>query len=252
MSGQRLDGGFDGGAVRVDQTVRRVSGPWTASVHALLAHLRDRGFTGAPLPLGTDEQGREVVSYLPGETVGARRPWPAWVHSEEALADVAQWLRRYHDAVADFVPPPGALWREGATWAPGLLIGHNDAAPYNAVWDAHGLAGFVDWDMAGPVTPESDLAWMAFSWVPLHARDVVAAEGFTAFDQRRQRLQRFLAAYGCDLGVDDLLEVVRRRLGHNIAALRATAAAGDGTYARMLEASADQGLLRALDELPTV
>jgi hypothetical protein len=34
-----------------------------------------------------------------------------------------------------------------------------------------------------------DLAFTAFGWVPLHARHVVAAEGFTAFADRPRRLR---------------------------------------------------------------
>jgi thiamine kinase-like enzyme len=37
-------------------------------------------------------------------------------------------------------------------WEPGLIIWHNDAAPYHAVWNEDGLVGFVDWDMVGPAT----------------------------------------------------------------------------------------------------
>jgi hypothetical protein len=59
---ERLEGGNVGGAVRVRDTVRRSAGPWTPAVHALLAHLADKGFTGAPRPLGFDEQGREVLT----------------------------------------------------------------------------------------------------------------------------------------------------------------------------------------------
>ncbi len=59
-----------------------------------------------------------------------------------------------------------------ATMAPGDVIGHNDTAPYNAVWepttaghdlsrvDARGsgwsggqLVGFIDWDFAAPCPP---------------------------------------------------------------------------------------------------
>jgi hypothetical protein len=36
-------------------------------VQAYLAHLRDAGFTGAPLPLGVDDQGREMLSFVPGD-----------------------------------------------------------------------------------------------------------------------------------------------------------------------------------------
>jgi hypothetical protein len=48
----RLDGGNTGGAVRIGATVRRAAGPWTPAVHALLAHLAENGFAGAPRPLG--------------------------------------------------------------------------------------------------------------------------------------------------------------------------------------------------------
>jgi hypothetical protein len=59
-------GNMSAGVVRVDNTVRRPAGPWTPAVHALLAHLHDAGFDGAPRPLGIDEQGREVLDFVPG------------------------------------------------------------------------------------------------------------------------------------------------------------------------------------------
>ena len=77
----RLDGGNADGAVRVGDTVRRAAGPWTPAVHARLAHLAGKGFAGSPRPLGLDSQGREVLTFLVGETVGYTRPWPGWVHA---------------------------------------------------------------------------------------------------------------------------------------------------------------------------
>jgi aminoglycoside phosphotransferase (APT) family kinase protein len=249
MEEQRLAGGFDRGASLVDGTVRRRPDRWTASVHALLAHLSAAGFEGAPRPLGRDDGGREVLTYLPGTTIGTARPWPAWVHSDRALRQVAAWLREYHRAVADFVPPVDAVWREGGTWRPGLVIAHNDAAPYNAVWDGDGLRGFVDWDMAGPLSREEDLAWVAFSWVPLHARAVVAAEGFTAFAERRARLEAFLAAYGWEGSTDDVVRLVAERLELQVRRMRRTAAGGDRTYQRLLELGRDRELETAIREL---
>ncbi|MDR2984856.1 MAG: hypothetical protein LBV34_08440, partial [Nocardiopsaceae bacterium] len=64
----RLPGGNVGGAVRVGDTVRRQSGAWTPAVHALLEYLDGR-VDGIPRVLGQDEQGREVLSYLPGHVV---------------------------------------------------------------------------------------------------------------------------------------------------------------------------------------
>jgi hypothetical protein len=45
MTEERLEGGYAGGAVRAGDTVRRLAGPWTPAVHALLTHLADKGFT---------------------------------------------------------------------------------------------------------------------------------------------------------------------------------------------------------------
>jgi phosphotransferase family enzyme len=249
MAEERLDGGNLGGAVRAGDTVRRAAGPWTPAVHALLAHLAAKGFTGAPRPLGFDEQGREVLTFLEGETVGSGKPWPAWTHADDTLDQVARWLRGYHRAVADFVPPPGAVWREGGAWSPGLIIGHNDTAPYNAAWHQGTLAGFFDWDFAGPVTPEWDLAFAAFSWVPLHARHIVAAEGFTDFAARPRRLGRFLHTYGWPATTASFLEVVRARVKAHASGIRSHAAAGDAVFARLLHQGVADDLDRAFTEL---
>ncbi|MEU4689363.1 phosphotransferase [Actinoplanes sp. NPDC023714] len=244
-----MDGGKDRGAVRVGGTVRRTPGRWTPAVHALLRHLEQSGFDRAPRPLGLDADGRETLTYLPGETVGSARPWPAWVYSDDALVQVARWLRDYHAAVAGFRPPAGAVWREGGVWRPGLIIAHNDAAPYNAAWRAGRLTGFFDWDLAAPLTAEQDLAGVAFSWVPLHARAVVAAEGFTAFAARPRRLRAFLHAYGWSATAADFSTTVQHRVREWADTLRATAAAGDPTYRGMLAAGVDRRLDRAADEL---
>jgi hypothetical protein len=59
-------GNMSSGVVRVGDTVRRPAGPWTPAVHALLTHLHEAGFGGAPRPLGIDDRGREVLTFMPG------------------------------------------------------------------------------------------------------------------------------------------------------------------------------------------
>jgi hypothetical protein len=217
-------------------------------VHAFLRHLESAGFNGAPRALGFDDQGREILSYLPGEVVGTSRPWPAWVHSEDALVEVAHWVRELHRAAAGFVPPPEAIWREGGRWQPGLIIGHNDAAPYNAAW-SRGQVAFFDWDFAGPVTPEWDLAFTAFAWVPLHARRVVAAEGFTAFEDRPRRLELFLRAYGWDGPTDRFIGIVQERVTASATGIRRTATAGDPAFQQMITIGVDRALETAVLEM---
>lgn len=244
----RLAGGHDHGARLAAGTVWRRAAGWTPAVHDLLRYLADRGFT-APLPLGV-EGDTEQVSYLEGQTVGHAMPWPVWTHSESALIQVARWLRDYHRAVADYRPPANACWREiHAVLGPGVLIAHNDAAPYNAAWDdAGGLVGFIDWDMAGPRHRDDDVAWTAFSWVPLHARHVVEAEGFTEFDRRRDRLDLFLTAYGSALTVADIVSRLQTLIGEQVLLIRRRAQ-HDETYQRMLDLGRDTDLRAAQDQL---
>jgi len=139
---------------------------------------------------------RSGSSTPPQACAGVRRkPRPAWVHAEDTLVQVAHWMRACHEAVADFVPPPGAVWRGRGIWSPGLIIAHNDAATYNAAWHQGRLTGFFDWDFAGPATPEWDLAFAAFSWVPLHTRHYTAATALpvrTRFVRRRRRRDAWL------------------------------------------------------------
>jgi hypothetical protein len=229
-----------------------------------LRFLEVAGFDGAPRALGIDAQGREILSFLPGETVGDTRPWPEWVHSDGALVDVGEWLRSYHDVVVEFTPPEDAQWQMASmgTVTPGDVIGHNDAAPYNAVWlsptgasqssggdPTSRLIGFVDWDFASPCAAIWDLAFVACSWVPLHARDVAASEGFTDFDDRPRRLRLLLDAYRYDGTISVLIEAVQARLHDHIRGLKELAGAGDPLFQRLIDDGAITRIERALGEL---
>ncbi len=236
---QRLPGGRHVGGVRVGDTVHRQSNVWTPAVHSVLRHLESAGFEGAPRVLGHDEQGREVLTFLQGDTVGEQHPWPTWAHTDDALRQTGAWLRRLHDATADYVPEPDAVWFSGRPWRPGLVVGHHDASPYNAVWSDDGLVGFVDWDTAGPSSRELDLAYTALTWVPLHARRVVERQGFTAFDDRSRRLHLLLDAYGYDSDRTAFGTAVVGRARLNADAIRRIAGGGDPALAALLPIAAD-------------
>src|SRR6185295_10496590 len=110
VSEQVLPGGNTVGAVRIGDVVHKRASPWTPTVHALLRHLEQAGVDGVPRALGFDEQGREMITYLPGEMIGDRDPWPAWAYADSTLVQVGQWMRRVHDATATFVPPQDECW----------------------------------------------------------------------------------------------------------------------------------------------
>src|SRR5215475_4425269 len=174
MSEEILPGGRTDGAVRIGDVVHKQAAPWTPTVHALLRYLEYADVDGVPRALGFDEQGRQMLTYLPGEMIGDRMPWPAWVYADSTLVQVGRWIRRIHDATAIFVPPKDERWFTGRTMQPGWIVGHQDAAPYNAVMDGDRLVGFFDWDTASPSPRDDDLAFSALLWVPFAAPNALA------------------------------------------------------------------------------
>ena len=234
MDEERLPGGRSFGAVRVGDEVRRPGQPWTATVHTVLSHLRDADFAGAPRPLGFDDQGRERLTFLPGRTLGETGPWPEWVRSDDALRQVGAWLRGLHDATAGFRPAADAVWFTGRPWQPGLLIGHLDASPWNAVWDGGDLVGFIDWETAGPARREDDLAFSALTWVPLLTAEIAEPAGFADPADRHRRLHLFLDAYGYAGDRTAVRDAIVGRVERNVAVIRQLADGGEPTFRRML------------------
>ena len=222
-----LAGGNTTGAVLIGDVVHKRASPWTPTVHAVLRHLEDAGFDGAPRALGFDDQGREMLTFLPGETIGDRDPWPAWASADAMLIQVGRWLRRVHDLTADFSAPADEHWFIGGPMRPGLVVGHQDAAPYNAVVDGDRLVGFYDWDIAGPSSREWDLAFSALPWVPLAAPP--AGTPLTGHDvqERSRRFHLLLDAYGYDGDRQAFRGVVMERARVQAGVIRRTADAGN-------------------------
>ena len=128
-----LFGGNVGTVVRVGDTVRRTTGPWTPAVHELLVHLERVGFEYSPRVLGYDDRGREILTYIKGETA-VSHPWPAWAWSDATLTQVAAIMRGFHEAVLDFRPADDRVWRFAtASLGAEQIVCHNDIAPYNIV-----------------------------------------------------------------------------------------------------------------------
>jgi hypothetical protein len=147
--------------------VRRPTGPWTPAVHALLQHLEAVGFAGAPRVLGIDAQGYELLSYVAGEVPHA--PLPSWARTDPALRSVARLVRRYHDAVRSFIPPPDAQWQATSSPTVGTLVCHNDLYPGNVVFRGGRAVALIDFDFAHPAPPLWEVAMAAWHWVPLMA-----------------------------------------------------------------------------------
>jgi hypothetical protein len=147
--------------VRVGQTVRKPTTEATPSIQALLHHLENVGFDGAPRALGIDEHCRQVIEFVPGVMWDTTKtPGP------ERLISVGALIRKFHDAAASFVPPEAAQWDRLTVPDGTEIICHNDLAPWNLICGEERFT-FIDWDNAAPGTRLWDLAWAAISFPPV-------------------------------------------------------------------------------------
>ena len=87
-----LGGDVTEGLVRIGNTVRRPASAHSGAVAAYLRQLEEAGFAEAPRHLGVDAQGRDILSYLPGQTAG--RPMRDWAADPAVLESIAALQRR--------------------------------------------------------------------------------------------------------------------------------------------------------------
>jgi Ser/Thr protein kinase RdoA (MazF antagonist) len=191
----RLPGGNVAPVYRVGDTVRRVTGPWTPAIHALLRHLDDVGFAGAPRVMGIDDEGREVLSFMDG-SVPYAPDIPAEIWTDDALVTAAELVGAFHNAAASFEPPGDARWRvlPGAP-SEGEIICHNDLAPWNTVYRAGLPTAFIDWDLAAPAPRLWDVAYAAWRFVPLRYNGVPGVTSEPDVGDYARRLRLFCDAY---------------------------------------------------------
>ena len=190
---------------RSGERVHRTSGPWTPTVHAFLEHLHANGFTGAPVPLGIDAEGREILTYIEGEVLadpawrfGNPTPWPAFARSEEVLVATAGLVRGLHEASAGFVPAD-PVWKQYPhdELLAGEVVCHGDIGPHNTVYRDGLPVAFIDWETIRPNDPLVELGTALWHYVPLGDDDYFAASGFGTTPDLPRRVALFVHAYGC-------------------------------------------------------
>jgi hypothetical protein len=176
---------------RVGDTVRRPHRPTSPATHALLRHLAEVGFDGAPRFLGVDRQGREVLSYVLGEAI--IQPYPSWALTDAAIVSVAGLLRRYHQAVSTFDPAPHVWSLSPPPSFCAGLVSHNDPNLDNVVFRDGEAVALIDFDLASPGSRLWDVATAARLWAPLRPdTDIRDARRGRALD----RFRLFVDAYG--------------------------------------------------------
>lgn len=204
-SEEKLTGGNVNEVVRIGDVVHR-STPGSTYIHDLLRYLEAQGFVGAPRYLGMDAHGHERLSFLPGDVPGNAYPdCDPLIWSDEALVHTARLLRAYHDATRgywDEVKHSG--WRN-----PYLepdtdeVICHQDAAPYNLVYQDGLPVALIDFDNAAPGPAVWDIVYTLYTTVPLSGFEpeqgkpsTIAYEREAHAANRKRRIGLFLQAYG--------------------------------------------------------
>ncbi len=211
---------------RVGDTVRRPQTSRSRSVHALLRHLEDRGFEGAPRHLGEDSAGREVLSYVDGDV--PIQPTPAWAYDDDVLVSVAALLRRYHTAVSDFDPAPLEWWTRVPDPYRRGVVSHNDPNLDNVVFRDGEAVALIDFDLASPGCVEWDLASAARLWVPLQDPQDTPPP---VAERVHERLRLFADAYGLTRDARrDMVRAVPATHGWGYDIVREAAQAGHFGY----------------------
>jgi aminoglycoside phosphotransferase (APT) family kinase protein len=175
--------------------------------------------------VGFDDQGREVLDYIPGAV--AVPPFPRWSAEVDLLLSVVNLQRQAHRAAESFEPSEGSTW--GGVTPPGRFTGrlvcHNDICVENVVVRDGRAVAFIDWDWARPVDRLWDVAVTARHWIPL--RDPVDLDVNWADLDVPGRARRFFDAHElCSDERGTVIDGVLRFLDGGLAFVREQAEAG--------------------------
>jgi len=223
---QPLPGGFVTTVVRAGNTVRRAPPEDPEFVRALLGLLERCGWAGAPRFLGTDERGREVLSFIDGH-VAWEPVQPPSITSDASLARLAGLVREFHDLTAG---TPLAAGEE--------VVCHNDLSPKNTVYRDSGAGltpvAFIDWDIAAPGKRIHDVAHVCWQYLDLRPGVAEPADA-------GGRMRLICDAYGMS-DRSGLLEAILWWQDRCWRGIEAKAAAGDPAMTRVR----DSGAVRAI------
>jgi tRNA A-37 threonylcarbamoyl transferase component Bud32 len=161
------------GVVRVENTLHRPMRPNSEFIQELLGHLRKNGCGFVPEPLGFDNKGREILSYIEGDV-----PRDLGMYDDETLMVAAKMIRTFHDAARGFLSD-----------AKLEVICHNDLSPCNFVFRDGRPVGIIDFDAAALGSRTMDIGYAAWLWLDLGNDEVNVTE-------QKRRFELFLKSYG--------------------------------------------------------
>jgi len=149
--------------VRVGNTMRRPAHHRSSYVDAVLRHLADVGFTGAPCPLGYDDDGRQILTFIEGEVPAEEGPYRL---PDARILSAAVLIRSFHDATA-----------ASAFRADQEVVCHGDLGPHNTVFRGERAVAIIDFeDDLGPGRRVDDFAQAVWGFADMTTPSVAVAE----------------------------------------------------------------------------
>lgn len=188
MSEEVLTGGnTTPGVVRVGDTVRRPRSRRSDFAAQVLASLESIGFPHSPRHLGVDEQGRDILSFIPGRTTDHPSQRAAG-----AYALGGAMLLALHDATAGH-----RLANDHD------CVIHGDPGPYNTIFRDGLPVALIDWDSCCPGRRIDDLGYMAWTWC-------IQSQGNVPIAEQADHLREMSRGYG-EVRPQELLDAVLRQ-----------------------------------------
>lgn len=185
MTEEILTGGkTTASVVRIGDTVHRSANERSEFIAELLTYLETIEFRYAPRYLGTDDRGRDVLTYIDGQTTSELT-----VLSDEAYATVGRMLRDLHEATT------GHLLAGNAE-----CVLHGDPGPYNTITRNGRPIAFIDWDAARPGNRIDELGFLAWTWC-------IQADGDIPIAVQAEHIRQIRDGYD-DFAAVDVLDAV--------------------------------------------
>ncbi|MCL2697599.1 MAG: aminoglycoside phosphotransferase family protein [Oscillospiraceae bacterium] len=226
--------------------------PQSATIQRLLRHLQCKGIDFCPKPLGFDNRGREMLSFMPGNTIDDFPGVSLITDKIETVKQAASMLRKLHDATMDFTKQPDDVWflrYDGDL--PNEVICHNDFAPYNITFDNNLPVGLIDFDTACPAPRVWDIAYAVYRFVPLGESVYDCVSGaYRDYDKSKDCEERkillgvFLNSYGFN---DDIEEYIVQRLSALVNLFDEECAKGNQVFIKMKQEGHQEFYIREIE-----
>jgi thiamine kinase-like enzyme len=249
---RELTGGNTSSVTTNGSVVFKDRKPQSVTTQRLLQHLQNKGITFCPKPLGFDNKGREMLSFMRGNTIDDFPHVSSLSDKIEVVKHSAAMLRKFHDATVDFAKQPDDVW-----WLhydgdlPKEVICHNDFAPYNTTFENNLPIGLIDFDTACPAPRLWDVAHAVYRFVPLSESFFDCALGkYRAYDKSKDCEERkiLLGAFRNEYGFnEDIEEHIIQRLSALVNLFDEECAKGNHAFIKMKQDGHQEFYIREIE-----